>query len=148
MHYALGYRSVMSPRASTGDDESVASPVRQLDQDEGTTPEAARGTPQTNALFIPPLYPGGTQLAEGVTIWGTNINMETCIEVFRNFLREFTLAEDFEPFYMKRLHVIHRTERFVLNLNCSHLAEFLGSRRFYRQLKVIRPLSVQCVQLY
>lgn len=81
---------------------------------------------------------GGAGEAEAVRIWGTNINMETCVEVFRNFTKEFTLRDEFEPYYIRRLHVIHRTERFVLNINCAHLYDYLGTRRFYRQLKVNR----------
>lgn len=82
---------------------------------------------------------------DGTRIWGTNINTETCISVFTNFIRNYTCNSDFEPFYMKQLHVIHRTENFVLNLNCGHMFDFSGAKRLYRQLQVDADVDFELI---
>ena len=72
--------------------------------------------------------------AGGTVIWGTSINIATCSAVFREFLNNYTQASDFEPYYLRQFSTLHRTEQSVLNLNCTHLAEYMGTRRFYKQL--------------
>jgi hypothetical protein len=73
-------------------------------------------------------------------IWGTNVSVETCMHVFRNFLRNFNPPSSGAPgplsHYMRQLHVLHRTQGAAFNLNCSHLYDHIASRSLYRQLQV------------
>lgn len=52
----------------------------------------------------------GPQLGEAgdVVIWGTTINVQTCANLFRDFLEHYTHNNDFELFYHKQLQIIHR----------------------------------------
>jgi hypothetical protein len=78
--------------------------------------------------------------APSTRIWGTNVSVETCMHVFRNFLRNFNPPSSGAPgplsHYMRQLHVLHRTQGAAFNLNCSHLYDHIASRSLYRQLQV------------
>ncbi len=67
-------------------------------------------------------------------IWGTTINVDQCYRNFRNFLQQFTVGDDFEPYYLRQLEILHRVSRHVLNLNCSHLCNFGAANILYQQL--------------
>ena len=62
---------------------------------------------------------GGGDLGDGegdeerdkTTIWGTTVNVQTCYNAFQYFMSEFTLAFEFEPYYSRQLHTLHRTNR-------------------------------------
>ena len=72
---------------------------------------------------------------DNMRIWGTTINVQACATAFKLFLEEFTLQnEDFEPYYMRQLEVLHRVNKTVLNLNCAHLFDFAPTRVLYQQL--------------
>ena len=73
-------------------------------------------------------------IGDGMRIWGTTINVDQCYRYFRNFLRQYTLEDDFEPYYLRQLEILHRVNRHVLNLNCSHLCDFPAARVLYQQL--------------
>jgi len=74
------------------------------------------------------------QPLDNMRIWGTTINVQACASAFKLFLDEFTLHDDFDPFYMRRLEVLHRVNKTVLNLNCAHLYDFAPTKVLYQQL--------------
>lgn len=80
--------------------------------------------------------PDDTAATAGATIWGTDINIETCMAVFREFLGNFVLQGRYTgpPHYMRQLETLHATQQTVLNLDCAHLREHMPSRRLYSQL--------------
>lgn len=69
--------------------------------------------------------PPGLENDAGV-IWGTTINVATCYNTFRDFLKYYSIGDDFEYYYWRQLEVLHRTDSTVLNLNCSHLAGYVA----------------------
>ncbi len=90
-------------------------------------------------------------------IWGTTIVVATCKNVFRNFLEFFNTTTGAnadaaglyeESFYMKELHVMHRTRHYLLNLNCAHLKDFPATRNFYKQLIEVRNVLNMHVCFY
>ncbi len=72
----------------------------------------------------------------GTVIWGTSVDVKQCVEIFRDFLNNFTLGNDFEPYYLRQLTIMHRTQNLIMNLNCSHLNEYTRTKRFYKQLEL------------
>ena len=71
----------------------------------------------------------------GTVIWGTSVDVKQCVEIFRDFLNNFTLGNDFEPCYLRQLTIMHRTQNLILNLNCAHLNDYPRTKRFYKQLE-------------
>ncbi len=72
---------------------------------------------------------------EDTRIWGTSINSRVCATAFEHFVDQFTLNNnDFDPYYMRQLEILHRMNKHVLNLNCAHLYEFPATRVLYQQL--------------
>ena len=71
----------------------------------------------------------------GTVIWGTSVDVKQCVEIFRDFLNNFTMDNDFEPYYLRQLTIMHRTQNLILNLNCSHLNDYTRTKRFYKQLE-------------
>lgn len=71
---------------------------------------------------------------EGVYIWGTNIMTQEAAKHFKYFLNGFIIGDDFEPYYVQQMEVMHRTGKFVLNVDCRHLHDFVSTRKLYRQL--------------
>lgn len=43
-----------------------------------------------------------------VYIWGTTIKTQEAANSFRRFLDNFTIGDEFEPFYLRQLEIIHR----------------------------------------
>lgn len=72
--------------------------------------------------------------ADGQLIWGTNISVTTVYNTFRDFVQNFSLTNEFEPFYIVQLETLHRTQALIFNVNCAHLASNAATRSFYRQL--------------
>ena len=70
----------------------------------------------------------------GAVIWGTTVNVQTCMDMFKLFLHDFTLDDSFEPYYEKELHRLHRTQDWVLNLNVKHLVTYPIAARLAKQL--------------
>jgi DNA replicative helicase MCM subunit Mcm2 (Cdc46/Mcm family) len=52
----------------------------------------------------------------------------------RQFLESYRVGDDFEPFYLRKMEYLHRTEQMFLDLNCQHLQDHPGSLSLYRQL--------------
>lgn len=94
------------------------------------TPMALRspGTPEPNNLA-----PTNDDGASAV-IWGTTVNVRSCMDMFSLFLHDFTLEDQFEPFYEKELHRMHRTQEWVLNVNVRHLFSYRSSAKLAKQL--------------
>lgn len=63
-------------------------------------------------------------------IWGTDLNVQTCMNVFGVFLEFFGVGLNGNPlsFYQQQLEYMHRTGDYLLNLNCSHLKAFPGRK--------------------
>lgn len=69
-------------------------------------------------------------------IWGTDVNVQSCMNGFRNFIKFYGVETNgLESFYQKQLAYMHRTGNMLLNLNCAHLKAFPPTRSFYQQLK-------------
>ena len=75
-------------------------------------------------------------------IWGTDVNVQSCMNVFRNFIQFYGNDGSTEAgngvggsFYQKQLAYMHSTGHMLLNLNCAHLKAFPPTRNFYQQLK-------------
>jgi DNA replication licensing factor MCM4 len=68
-------------------------------------------------------------------IWGTEINVQTCVNVFSAFIDNYgrSVSEP-TPFYHKLLAGMRRKNELLLNINCSHLHEYPPTRSFYHQL--------------
>jgi len=60
------------------------------------------------------------------------VHIKDCYSNFRDFLQYFTMGNDFEPYYLKQLDTLHRTQTTVLNVNCSHIASH--NRTLYKQI--------------
>ncbi|KAJ1557471.1 hypothetical protein HK096_007105, partial [Nowakowskiella sp. JEL0078] len=78
-------------------------------------------------------------------IWGTTIVIEGTVDMFRNFLLSYCPAHkapigailsqgDREPFYPKLLNQLRERQILEMNLDCSNLNHFPGSRKLYNQL--------------
>jgi hypothetical protein len=61
-------------------------------------------------------------------IWGTDLNVQTCMNVFGVFLEYYGVGQNGSErsFYQQQLQYMHRTGDLLLNLNCSHLKAFPG----------------------
>ena len=71
----------------------------------------------------------------GTVIWGTSVDVNSCVTLFRDFLNNFHVGNDFEPYYIRQLEIMKRTDNLVLNLNCTHLNDYPATKRFYKQLE-------------
>jgi|GEM_PF-312354 len=71
-------------------------------------------------------------------IYGTTVNIEETMRVFKGFIQEFIPENelvDFDPFYMKALRTLHETGDMNIDVDASHLEEFsLDSKRLYKQM--------------
>ena len=56
------------------------------------------------------------------------------IEIFRNFIRTFTVGNDLEAFYIRQLEILYRIGEYALNLDCCHLYNNPRTRTLYEQL--------------
>lgn len=65
-------------------------------------------------------------------IWGTDIIVQNCVNVFRSFLTFYTptststTASSTEPLYRTLLLQLLMQQQCVLNLDCAHLQDFPG----------------------
>lgn len=74
-------------------------------------------------------------------LYGTNINSNEVQNKLRNFLTTYMKLDDADdesaysrqPFYIERLHEIHETEQYILDVDCDHLFEY--DQSLYRQLE-------------
>ena len=68
-------------------------------------------------------------------LWGTEINAQTCMNLFSTFLSMFGKrpADDLS-YYERQMEQLAVSGSNVLNLNCSHLLDFAPTRAFYYQL--------------
>ena len=111
----------------------------------GQWPQAS--TPNSTTSFSPhPSSPGGSRMGDvdidvdnmgqdGTFIWGTTVDVATCMNMFRDFMCNYTLDDQgFEPFYFRKLNIMQRTQSFVLDLNCSHLNDYQMTKRLYKQV--------------
>jgi hypothetical protein len=72
-------------------------------------------------------------------IWGTDVNVQTCLNVFRNFIEFFGLQEDGRTsHYLALIEIMHQTGDMLLNLNCTHLKTFPGKA----QTQIPKPISL------
>ncbi|EHY66757.1 DNA replication licensing factor Mcm4 [Nematocida ausubeli] len=53
-------------------------------------------------------------------VWGTTINIQETIDLFKEFIRTFT-TQDGVPVYLHRIEEMHELEDYVITLNCAHL---------------------------
>jgi DNA replication licensing factor MCM4 len=53
----------------------------------------------------------------------------------RNFIETFSVGNEFEAFYIRQLGIMYRLENYVLDLDCTHLYNNIGTRTLYKQLK-------------
>ena len=69
-------------------------------------------------------------------IWGTDLNVQTCMNVFGVFLEFFGVGLNGNPlsFYQQQLEYMNRTGDYLLNLNCSHLKAFPGKYQNFNEL--------------
>lgn len=68
-------------------------------------------------------------------IWGTDISVDTCVNVFRTFLEVYGQSSADSPsYYQMQLENLRVNNEVLLNLNCSHLKDFPPTRAFYHQL--------------
>lgn len=82
--------------------------------------------------FDEPLPVDGARLA--TQIWGTEINVANCLEVFRSFLRYFGAAGGgLSVYYSEFLRMATQGIR-ILELDIEHLKAFAVSRQFAEQL--------------
>ena len=65
------------------------------------------------------------QLAE-TRIWGTDLNIQACMNIFRNFIEYFGIQGTEPSFYQQQLAYMHSTGDLLLNVNCAHLKAFPG----------------------
>lgn len=84
-------------------------------------------------------------LAE-VRIWGTEINVHTCRNIFTHFLENYgkrpfattssssTSSSSSLSFYQKALLEMMKTKEFILNINCSHFRSHVSTHHFYHQI--------------
>jgi DNA replication licensing factor MCM4 len=78
------------------------------------------------------ILPIATQQA---TIWGTDINVQNCINIFKLFLQNYHyLPGDTCSYYYRQLIHLHNTSQTILNLDMSHIRSFAASRVFYEHL--------------
>jgi hypothetical protein len=86
-----------------------------------------------NEVDIIPELGGQDVLADNMPearIWGTEVNVQTCRNVFCTFIDFFRVSpSDALPFYRKELQrLADAPMESVLNLNCTHLLDFPSSR--------------------
>ena len=68
-------------------------------------------------------------------VFGTNINLQDSMAIFRSFFREFTKTAGDDPYYIGLLHEIHETEVYCVNIDCKNIHSFgPPGRKFYQQL--------------
>lgn len=78
------------------------------------------------------------ELAE-TRIWGTDVNVQTCMNCFRNFLLFYKpygyVLEDDESYYEKQIRQLFMTGKWVLNIDTKGLKAFAPTKTLYFQLK-------------
>lgn len=68
-------------------------------------------------------------------LWGTEINAQTCMNLFSTFISMFGKHAGEElSYYERQFEGMAANRSNVLNLNCAHLVEFAPTRAFYYQL--------------
>ncbi|TPX51817.1 hypothetical protein SeMB42_g00520 [Synchytrium endobioticum] len=81
-------------------------------------------------------------------VWGTTVNIQDSMMMFRKFLEDFTMAErlraqdpdalisdtDYVPFYPRLLQQLKEAEDYNLNLDCLNLKHWPESTKLYHQL--------------
>lgn len=74
-------------------------------------------------------------------IWGTDLNVQTCMNVFKVFLEFFGVGQNgaARGFYYQQLEYMYRTGDYLLNLNAGHLKAFPGE--LHGILRCFSPLS-------
>ncbi|KAJ3130470.1 hypothetical protein HK098_000035 [Nowakowskiella sp. JEL0407] len=87
-------------------------------------------------------------------IWGTTVDIDTSISMFRNFLRSFKTGmkvsqndplDDEEPFYPQLLAQMKERQILNMNLDCSNLLHFPPSRKLYSQLVRYPQEIISCM---
>lgn len=63
-------------------------------------------------------------------VWGTTINIQETIDLFKEFLRTY-INEEGTPIYLHRIEEMHEFEDYVLTLDCQHLK---GSGPIYEKI--------------
>ncbi|KAI5190725.1 DNA replication licensing factor MCM4 [Nematocida minor] len=53
-------------------------------------------------------------------VWGTTINIQETIDLFKEFIRTFTNTEGV-PYYLHRIEEMHELENYVITLDCADL---------------------------
>jgi DNA replication licensing factor MCM4 len=71
-----------------------------------------------------------------VRIWGTEINVHTCRNVFLHFLENFGKKHptDLLSHYQKTMIDLQKKNQSILNINCSHFKQHPSTQHFYHQL--------------
>ncbi|KND01040.1 MCM DNA helicase complex subunit MCM4 [Spizellomyces punctatus DAOM BR117] len=83
-----------------------------------------------------------------MVIWGTTVNIAESMQMFRDFITNFTqsqhaadgnneedmMDQDHEPFYPYYLRQLKESEDYNMNLDCSNLRVYQPARKLYNQL--------------
>ena len=93
-------------------------------------------------LDTPAADPNANSEYEEAVIWGTNVNVQAAMDMFRQFLRGYRFGEGgaeagaeagADPYYLRVLQQIHEAELSNLNIDCKHIYAFAPSRKLYGQ---------------
>ncbi|RUS13090.1 hypothetical protein BC937DRAFT_86363 [Endogone sp. FLAS-F59071] len=131
----LPSRSPITPRHRRGDIHSSQPLTNQVESGVGAAPQSS--TP----------YEQNDDPAEITrVIWGTTINIQEVMTVFKQFIMGFKLQHrkrdtgeditdiDREPFYPKLLNQIKEAEEYNMNLDCRNLLAYKLTQKLYHQL--------------
>ncbi|KAJ3172971.1 hypothetical protein HDU88_004430 [Geranomyces variabilis] len=87
--------------------------------------------------------PSSDPSAIRTVIWGTTINIAESMQMFRDFLLNFTHADDVNvaeeegprPFYPALLRQLKLSEQLSMNLDCQNLRDYPAAVKLYHQLQ-------------
>lgn len=132
-------RSFASRLAYTPSSASQPQVPNQAEAEEDpSAPSPARQPPAGNAPeeeYAGRIEETGTSDVGDSVVFGTNINLQDSMAIFRSFFREFTKTDETEPYYLKMLQEIHETEVYCVNIDCKNIHSFgAPGRKFYQQL--------------
>ncbi|OAG29628.1 DNA replication licensing factor MCM4 [Nematocida displodere] len=80
-------------------------------------------------------------------VWGTTINIQETIELFKDFIRTYTTEEtayhESRKLYIEKIDEIHEVESPVLRIDCSHM----NKEKYQKLLKEIELYPVEILPL-
>ncbi|KAJ8323951.1 hypothetical protein BDV3_002130 [Batrachochytrium dendrobatidis] len=150
-------KSVSStPRSRRGDINTTGALDRYLANTDMRVSAPVLADPLSiNDMSRPPI-PLASNLSSGLMtdpvetrklIWGTTVNIESSMAMFRDFILNFTIAHKLEgtadavitdadrmPFYDRLLRHLNTNDVHDMNLDCTNLEAYPPARRLYQQL--------------